>query len=210
MDFPSKSDCQNPVAKSVLRNVFANPGRGMQWARYRRYCAAATGASAGWTSSECRHPQICDAILRNYALHFMHYEQNHGPTASNQPRCDNRHHAEAPSARKKHFGNSEMPDFDVEAFIAKLDGMGMKLTVVLLADGRFRVSRWCTMKANEHAQQIQDLWSRQIGDNQERIDVLAAHLAKAVPQETARVVSSILPHVSSQSIAAAEGAPGLD
>ena len=94
-----------------------------------------------------------------------------------------------------------MPDFDVEAFIDKLDGMGMKLTVVPLADGRFRVSRWCMMNANEHTQQIQDLWTRQIGDDQERIDVLAAHLAKAVPQETARSVSS-LPHVPPRLIAA--------
>jgi hypothetical protein len=107
-------------------------------------------------------------------------------------------------------GIPKMPDFDVEAFVAKLDGMGMKLTVIPLADGRFRVSRWCLMKANEHAQQIQDLWTRQIGDDQERIDVLAAHLAKAVPQETARFVSTSLPHVLSQSIAAADGAAGLD
>jgi hypothetical protein len=111
---------------------------------------------------------------------------------------------------QKHFGDSEMPDFDVEAFIAKLDRMGMKLTVVPLADGRFRVSRWCMMNANEHTQQIQDLWTRQIGDDQERIDVLAAHLAKAGPQEPARVVSSTLPHVPSQSIAASDGAAGLD
>jgi hypothetical protein len=102
-----------------------------------------------------------------------------------------------------------MPDFDVEAFIAKLDRMGMKLTVVPLADGRFRVSRWCMMNANEHTQQIQDLWTRQIGDDQERIDVLAAHLAKAGPPEPARVVSSTLPHVPSQSIAS-DGAAGLD
>jgi hypothetical protein len=139
----------------------------------------------------------------------MHCEQNNGPTASNQPTCGNRRHAEA-LLREKHFGDSEMLDFDVEAFIAKLDGMGMKLTVVPLADGRFRVSRWCMMKANEHAQQIQDLWTRQIGDDQERIDVLAAHLAKEVPQETARFVSSSLPHVQSQSIAAADGAAGLE
>jgi hypothetical protein len=112
--------------------------------------------------------------------------------------------------RGKHFGNSEMPDFDVEAFIAKLDGMGMKLTVVPLADGRFRVTRWCMMKANEHAEQIQDLWTGQVGDDQGRIDVLAAHLAKMVPQETGRVVSSGLPHVPSQSIAATESGAGPD
>jgi len=89
-----------------------------------------------------------------------------------------------------------MVDFDVEAFVAKLEGMGMKLTAIPLADGRFRVSRWCMMKANEHAQQIDDLWTKLIGNDQERIDVLAAHLAKAAPQAT--------PHVTSS------GASGLD
>jgi hypothetical protein len=79
-----------------------------------------------------------------------------------------------------------MPDFDVDAFISKLDGMGMKLTAIPLADGKFRVSRWCMMKANDHAQQIQELWSRQIGDNQQRIDVLAAHLVKLASRETGR------------------------
>ena len=95
----------------------------------------------------------------------------------------------------KHFGNSEMADFDVEAFISKLDGMGMKLTAIPLADGKFRVSRWCMMNANDHAQQIQDLWTRQIGDDQARIDVLAAHLAKALPRDTIRI-SSGMPHAA--------------
>jgi hypothetical protein len=91
----------------------------------------------------------------------------------------------------KTFRKSEMADFDVEAFIRKLDGMGMKLTAVPLADGKFRVSRWCMMKANEHAQQIQDLWTRQIGDDQERVDVLAAHLAKLAPRDTVRISSGL-------------------
>ena len=90
-----------------------------------------------------------------------------------------------------------MPNFDVEAFIAKLDGMGVKLTATPLADGRFRVSRWYMMTANDHAEQIQDLWSKQIGDDQERIDVLAAHLARLTPNEPGRIVSSSLLHVAS-------------
>jgi hypothetical protein len=87
----------------------------------------------------------------------------------------------------------EMPGFDVEAFITKLDGMGMKLTAIPLADGRFRVNRWCMLNANEHAQQIDDLWNGQIGDHQERIDVLAAHLAKVAPRDTARISSGPAP-----------------
>jgi len=35
-----------------------------------------------------------------------------------------------------------VPEFDVEAFIAKLAGMGMKLTAVPLADGTLKIYRW--------------------------------------------------------------------
>jgi len=77
---------------------------------------------------------------------------------------------------------SEMPDFDVETFVNKLDRMGMKLTAVPLADGKLRVNRWRMLNASEHTQQIQDLWAMQIGNDQERIDLLATHLAKAAPQ----------------------------
>ena len=77
-----------------------------------------------------------------------------------------------------------MPDFDVEAFVARLDRMGQKLTSIPLADGKMRINRWRMLNAGDHTQQIKDLWATQIGDNQERIDVLAAHLAKAAPQVT--------------------------
>ena len=80
----------------------------------------------------------------------------------------------------------EMQEFDVEAFVAKLDEMGVKLTAVPLADGKFRVNRWRMMNAVEHSKQIQDLWTTQIGDNQDRIDQLAAHLSQAAPRVTAR------------------------
>ena len=98
------------------------------------------------------------------------------------------------------------PDFDVEGFIAKLDDMGMKLTAIPLADGKFRVSRWCMMKANEYAEQIKDLWTTQIGDDQKRIDVLAAHLAKALPRDTGPYISSSLPPIAAQSTAAPDTA----
>jgi len=71
----------------------------------------------------------------------------------------------------------EMPEFDVEAFVARLDGLGMKLSAVPLADGRLRVSRWCMTTAYDHARDIEALWQGHIGDDQGRMDVLAAHLA---------------------------------
>jgi len=72
-----------------------------------------------------------------------------------------------------------MPEFDVEAFVAKLERMGIKLTSVPLADGKVRINRWRMLNAGEHTQQIQDAWATQIGDDQARIDVLAAHHARA-------------------------------
>jgi hypothetical protein len=71
--------------------------------------------------------------------------------------------------------------FDVVAFVSKLEGMGVKLTAVPLADGTLRISRWITLAAAEHATQIQDLWASAIGENQAHIDLLATHLSRATP-----------------------------
>jgi len=92
-----------------------------------------------------------------------------------------------------------MPDFDVETFITKLDSMGMKLTAVPLADGKLRVNRWCMLNAAEHAHEIEDLWTTQIGNDRERIDVLAAYLAKAAPREAVDRISSSPIQIGSQS-----------
>src|SRR5712671_1219769 len=103
-----------------------------------------------------------------------------------------------------------MPDFDVEAFITKLDRMGMKLTAVPLADGKLRVNRWCMLSASEHARQIEDLWTMQIGNDRERIDILAAHLAKAASGEAADCISSSPAQIASQSVAVLDPAIGPD
>jgi hypothetical protein len=83
-----------------------------------------------------------------------------------------------------------MIEFDVVAFVAKMDRMGLKLTAVPLADGKFRVNRWRTMEAVQHTQQIQDLWASQIGNDQKRIAMLAAHLANAAEAPPKRAPSS--------------------
>jgi hypothetical protein len=101
-----------------------------------------------------------------------------------------------------------MADFDVETFITKLDRMGMKLTTVPLADGKLRVNRWCMLNAAEHAEQIQDLWTTQIGNDRERIDVLAAHLASAAAGEAVDCTSSGPLQMGSQSIAVRDTAIG--
>jgi hypothetical protein len=69
-----------------------------------------------------------------------------------------------------------MVEFDVEAFVTQLDRMGLKLTAVPLAEGKYRVNRWQTMDAVEHRQQIQDLWASKVGNSQLHLDMLAAHL----------------------------------
>ena len=82
-----------------------------------------------------------------------------------------------------------MLEFDAEAFVARLERMGLKLTCVPLADGKVRINRWRMLHAVDHAKQIDTLWASQIGENQARIDLLAAHLARApVPVAANRVV----------------------
>ncbi len=86
-----------------------------------------------------------------------------------------------------------MAEFDVVAFVAKMDGMGVKLTAVPLADGKVRVSRWRMMQSVEHAKQAEDLWIAQIGSNQARIDVLAKHLTAQVPPAPRGVPTQVPP-----------------
>jgi hypothetical protein len=84
----------------------------------------------------------------------------------------------------------EMPDFDVEAFVTELDRMGVKLTAIPLADGKLRVNRWWMLNATEYAQQIENLWTTQIGNDRERIDILAAHLTRTAPLHAGNRISS--------------------
>jgi hypothetical protein len=84
-----------------------------------------------------------------------------------------------------------MPDFDVEGFVAEMDRMGLKLTAVPLADGKYLVNRWRLSGAFEHAKQIENLWSSQIGNNQSRMDQLAAHL---LAQDQPVIANRIFPH----------------
>ena len=80
-----------------------------------------------------------------------------------------------------------MVEFDVAAFVAKLERMGVRLTSVPLADGKLRINRWRMLHAAENTKQIQDLWTSELGDNQARIDFLAAFLEArtATPRVTA-------------------------
>jgi len=48
-----------------------------------------------------------------------------------------------------------------------------------LADGTFKVYRWRMSGAREHAKQIEALWNSQVGEDQSRIDLLAAHILRA-------------------------------
>jgi len=80
-----------------------------------------------------------------------------------------------------------MAEFDVAAFVAKLERMGVRLTAVPLADGKLRINRWRMLHAAENTSQIHELWSSELGENQGRIDMLAAFLEArtAAPRVTA-------------------------
>ena len=71
-----------------------------------------------------------------------------------------------------------MTELDAEAFIAEFERMGMRLTALQLADGRFKVYRWRMQGARQNAPQIEALWNSQVGENQPRIDLLAEHIIR--------------------------------
>jgi hypothetical protein len=73
-----------------------------------------------------------------------------------------------------------------------MERMGLKMTAVRLADGKYRVNRWRLPLAGEHTQQIEELWASQVGDNQVRMDQLAAHLYLTVPWVMTNRISSAL------------------
>jgi hypothetical protein len=104
-----------------------------------------------------------------------------------------------------------MLDFDAEAFVTELDRMGVKLTAIPLADGKWRVNRWCMLNATEYAQQIENLWITQIGNDRDRIDVLAAHLTRTAGAEgrggSAPVSSAIEATAESRAAASAPAPP---
>ena len=62
-----------------------------------------------------------------------------------------------------------MTEFDPQGFIAELERMGMKLTALQLADGKFKVYRWRMQGARQNALQIETREDR-IGENQARIE----------------------------------------
>jgi hypothetical protein len=73
---------------------------------------------------------------------------------------------------------STMSEFDVDAFITKLERLGLKLTATRLLDGTYRVNRWRMPDAITHAQQIEDLWAKHIGDDKARMILLGTHVAR--------------------------------
>ncbi len=75
----------------------------------------------------------------------------------------------------------EMAVFDVAGFVTKLEGLGIKLAAIPLADGRFRISRWKLPSAVEYADQIERLWAFEVGQNQARIDLLGRYISQITP-----------------------------
>jgi hypothetical protein len=64
------------------------------------------------------------------------------------------------------------------------------------------------LNAAEHAEQIRDLWAAQIGNDRERVDVLAAHLANAAAGEAVDCITSGPLQIGSQSAAVRDTAIG--
>jgi uncharacterized protein involved in outer membrane biogenesis len=72
--------------------------------------------------------------------------------------------------------DSDMPDFDVQGFVADVERLGLMLRALPLADGSIRLNLWRMPNAIIHAQRIEALWALRIGENQDRVQQLAAHV----------------------------------
>jgi hypothetical protein len=88
-----------------------------------------------------------------------------------------------------------MSEFDVDAFITEIEGLGLRLTAIRFADGTYRVSRWRMLEASEHAQQIEDLWASHIGESKSRTLMFAGRLltrgsSRKAPEPRAPVTDS--------------------
>jgi hypothetical protein len=64
----------------------------------------------------------------------------------------------------------------VEAFVAELERLGMRLTALRLADGTLKVYRWRMRGAKENSQELEKLWSSTIGEDRARNDLLAEYI----------------------------------
>jgi hypothetical protein len=85
-----------------------------------------------------------------------------------------------------------MSGFDCKAFVEEMERWGLTLTTVPLADGKYRVNRWRMAQAAEHTQQIEEAWTTQIGDGQERMDQLATYVYLTAPHRTTnRILSGL-------------------
>ena len=73
-----------------------------------------------------------------------------------------------------------MDFFDVSGFVSKLERIGLKLTATSLADGTTQINKWKLPDAAEKAEEIEKIWVSAIGENQARIDALAAHLSRPI------------------------------
>lgn len=69
-----------------------------------------------------------------------------------------------------------MSEFEIDAFIDELERLGLRLTVMRLPDGTYRVNRWRTPEAIAHAHEIERLWATHIGDSKSRMMLLADRL----------------------------------
>jgi hypothetical protein len=77
-----------------------------------------------------------------------------------------------------------MPDFDAEGFVAAVERLGLRLTAVRFPDGNVRLYRWRMPDAVINAHRIEALWAARIGENQDRVQQLGAHVMQHVAERS--------------------------
>jgi uncharacterized protein involved in outer membrane biogenesis len=77
-----------------------------------------------------------------------------------------------------------MADFNVDDFVATIERLGLLLAAVPLSDGTVRLTQWRMPDAVIHAQEIENLWTTQVGDQPDRIEQIAAHVMQRTSQRS--------------------------
>ncbi len=102
-----------------------------------------------------------------------------------------------------------MAHLDVAGLVRELERLGVALTAVRLADGKFRVNRWRMLSAVANTARIDSLWAEAVGDDPERLDRIATHLLaktqSSLPADTR--VPAPVPDKTAAGVSATASAP---
>ena len=74
-----------------------------------------------------------------------------------------------------------MRGVELVGLVSELDRLGLKLSVTSKVDGSLELSRWRCINYWEHAEEVEALWSRHIGQDAEALAAITQLVAQLKP-----------------------------